>query len=256
MKKNIILIILIMGCMFLGNAQDRTYKITQMYEADDQGKVLKQQSYTGWVILKADGTYRLRINQDDQGRYTFSKASTNQPNDAIFFYSVNNYQYFAYPRGNMIAVWLNKPRPGVNLWVNAVLTIEIGSANGIPPAQSRPVSGGLYQMGLIKNGRFSKVTMFTTTSAGSYFYFDESTGNFSHDQTGVVFRPNGTYALRAEFGSTVTNENGTYTIQGNQVTIRFSDNSFIALAIANNGRDLHWYNNGILISEFFFLRAQ
>lgn len=63
-------------------------------------------------------------------------------------------------------------------------------------------SGGLYQQGLIKNGRFIKVAMFTTTSAGAYFYYDENTGNFFHDQTGVVFRPNGTYALRAKFGST------------------------------------------------------
>jgi hypothetical protein len=255
--KKIILAVLMMGWVFSGHAQDRTYKITVMYEADEQGKILTQQPYTGWVILKADGTYNVRVNQDDQGKYTFSAANANQPNDTIFFYSQNNYRYFAYPRGNMIALWLNKPRPGVNLWVNAELTTGTGSTAAAPAVPSlSPTSGGLYQQGLIKNGRFTKLTMFTTTSAGYYFYYDESTGNFSHDQTGVVFRPNGTYALRAQFGSSITSENGTYTINGREVTITFSDNSAITLTIADNGKDLHWYTNGMLISEFFFLSAK
>ena len=255
--KKFILVILMMGWAFSGYAQDRTYRITLMYESDEQGKILTQQPYTGWVILKADGTYNVRVYQDDQGKYTFSRANATQPNDTIFFYSQNNYRYFAYPRGNMIALWLNKPRPGVNLWVNAELTTGTDQTAAASSMQSLPTaSGSLYQQGLIKNGRFIKLTMFTTTSAGSYFYYDDSTGNFSHDQTGVVFRPNGTYALRAQFGSSITSENGTYTINGRQITITFSDNSAITLTIADNGKDLHWYNNGILISEFFFLSAQ
>lgn len=265
MTKKIILLILMMGWVFSAfsaYAQDRTFKITLMYEADDQGKILTQKPYTGWVILKADGTYNVRVYQDDRGRYIFSKANADQPNDTIFFYSQNNYRYFAYPRGNMIALWLNKPRPGVNLWVNAELTTGTtatapAAPPAVPPTQTPPAApGGLYQQELIRNGRFTKLTMFTTTSAGSYFYYDDATGAFSHDQTGVVFRPNGTYSLRAEFGSSITTESGTYTINGRQVTILFSDNSAITLTIADNGRDLHWYSNGMLISEFFFLRAQ
>jgi len=250
---------LVLGFLTIGFAQDRVYNVTIMYEADDNGKVLKQNPYNGTVILKGNGTYNVQLNYKDEGNYRFSKANASQPNDMILFYSTKGYQYFAYPKGNMLAIWLNKPRQGVNLWVNAFISNQPAQA---PPASTSPLDSvlpsgpGLYRQGLIKNGRFAKTTMFTTTSAPSYFYYDSATGDFSHDQTGVVFRANGTYSLRANFGSTVTNEKGTYFINGKNVALRFSDHSTMNLTIADNGRDLHWYSNGMLISEFFFLRAQ
>jgi len=233
-------------------AQEKNYRITLMYEADQQGNILKQQPYSGFITLKEDGSYFIRVYRDDQGTWKYIKANKQQPRDMIYFYSAEKYEYFAYPRGKMIAVWLNKPRPGVNLWVNGTLVEKDGTATSTPPAAG---STGLYQMGLIRNGRFSRTTMFSTTSAPSYYYYDEFTGNFSQDTTGVVFRPDGTYAMRVEFGGSITYEKGVYSVTGNQVRLRFSDNSVVTLTIAPNGRDLNWYGrSGILISEFFFLK--
>ncbi len=162
--------------------------------------------------------------------------------------------HFAYPKGKLISVWLNKPRPDVNLWVNGTLVEKEGTTTAPPPP---PVSGGLYNNGLIKNGRFTRLTIFSTTSAPSYYYYDEFTGNFSQDTTGIVFRPNSTYAMRVEYSGSITYEKGVYSVQGNYIHIRFYDNSSMSLTIAPNGRDLNWYGQGgMLISEFFFLRVK
>jgi hypothetical protein len=98
--------------------------------------------------------------------------------------------------------------------------------------------------------------MFSSTSAGSYFYYDRSTGDFSHDQTGIIFWPDGSYYLKAEFGAMETKERGSYAINGRKVILQFSDGSSITLDIADNNRDLRLHSQGMLISEFFFLGAK
>lgn len=51
----------------------------------------------------------------------------------------------------------------------------------------------------------------------------------------------------------MTEERGRYFVQGNQVRITFSDGSGITLTLEDGGKRLNWYDNGILLSEFFFL---
>ncbi|MCP4157602.1 MAG: hypothetical protein GY757_58365, partial [bacterium] len=214
MAKKIIVFLSILSWALVALAQDRTYRVTLMYEADDQGKVLTQQAYSGTVILRANGTYSVKLYYNDEGTYQYTRANASQPKDMILFYSKNKYQYFAYPQanGNAFALWLNKPRPGVNLWVNAQLATQpavpppAATSPSSPIEQILPTGPGLYQQGLIQNSRFAKVLMFSSTSAGSYYYYNDATGGFAHDGTGIIFHPAGNYYLKAEMGMVETEE--------------------------------------------------
>jgi len=258
---------------------DQTYKVTGMYEADDQGRVLSQNVSSGRIVLREDKTYLIELHVKDQGTFRYVKANPQQPSDMIYFDSVNKYRYFAYPGENILTLWLHKNARGANVWIRAELAVEPKpepepgkKPSGIDPppktkpksapesgakAEPEPSSGVIPGMkaapaGLIQNGVFSKTLIYGNTSAPTYFREDRATRELSADEKGIVFRPDGTYSLRAEMGSSLMKENGRYAISGEIVRIVFSDASFIDLKLMNGGQALYWYVNGMLISEFYF----
>lgn len=255
MKSIFLLMALVPGLMSSLSPQsgkDLTYQVQQAYLTDDQGQVHSRQPAAGMIILSADGTYTFSLHIQDEGTWRLVKASPQQPRDTIVFTSKNAFQFYAYPQGNMLNVWLNRSAQGVNQWVTAVLSGAAGSSapSGPPPANPSASPGGL-----IRGNVFSPTALYSATSAPTYFRYDDMTGRFSEDQKGIIFRPDGTYYLRAEFGNMIQEERGRYAVSGNQVQLVFSDGSSLVLTIVDGGRRLLWYSNGMLLAEFFYLGA-
>lgn len=121
----------------------------------------------------------------------------------------------------------------------------------------RPLSSsektGTGDVPQVVNGAFSEVVFYSTTGSLFYYWYDVNTGNITHGQQGLILRPDGTYYLRAEFGSVLTEHEGRYSIRGNSVRIEFDDGSGITLTIEDNCKRLCWHDNGILLAEFFFV---
>lgn len=226
-------------------AADHRYQVKTMAEADDRGRVLKQQPYSGWLELHENGTYKLQFHIYDEGTYRYVKANKEQPQDTIYFNSKKNFRFFGYPVGNNISVWLYKNQAGVNIWMNAALTSS--------PGENRTGTAAGNISDLIGNGVFTSIVMYGNSSAPSYLLYDRETGTFDSDEKGILFRPDGTYYLRVELGSVLTEERGNYRIQGNQIQVQFKDGSGMVLTMMDGGKSLHWYNNGMLISEYLFM---
>lgn len=261
MKKSIAFVfVLILSGFYLSaqnRGQERVFRVTIMYEADDQGKVIRQQPYSGQVILRGDGTYHLTLHITDEGRYQFVKGNSSQPHDTIYFHSNKNSRYFAYLKPQLLAVWLYKTPQGINVWANAV---PANSKTQTPAAQtptSRPdLLPGTKALppGLIRDGKFTAVAMYGDTNSPSYHWYDEQTGSISTDEKGLLLRPDGTYFLRFESGSQVLRESGKYAISGDNIRIVFSDGSYQDFKMVNGGQTLHMYSaGGFLVRELFFL---
>lgn len=230
-------------------AKDLVYQVFQAYQANDQGQVLSQQPFSGQVVLSPDGTYRAALHIQDAGTWKLVKAGAQQPRDTIVFTSRGNFQFFGYPQQNMLSLWLNRSPQGISQWLTAQLAGSEAGPAGPGGGQASPPQAG----SLIKGGAFSATVLYSATSAPTYFRYDDSTGHFSEDQKGLIFRPDGTYYLKAEFGNIVQEERGRYAISGDNVQLVFSDGSRLVLAIVEGGRKLHWYSDGMLLTEFFFL---
>lgn len=238
------LVLLALGMASAVSAQDRYYRVLNVFEATDQGRVMQNRALTGWLILRRDGAYLLQLSSQDQGTYRHVPAAQNQGREMVYFQSATGRKFFAYPYQNGMMVWLQKSASGGNLYLNAVASPPPGA---LPGTATRSLPA-------IKGGRFSATVMFGDTSAPNLLLYDRNTGEISANEKGIVFRPNGTFALRAEFGNTVTTGHGQYQIQGNRVLLRFSDGSGMTLVLEKGGRNLNWYGTGgMLISEFFFL---
>ncbi|MCJ7679439.1 MAG: hypothetical protein MUP70_01825 [Candidatus Aminicenantes bacterium] len=258
--------------------EDRTYTVSTLYETDDAGVILSQQPFSGTVVLHDTGTYNVSLHIQDEGTFKFVAAGPQQPNDMIYFYSRSRFQFFAYPQGNMLAVWLHKNPQGRNVWVQGELvapppsktepgptetpptdtTTETPPESTSPPKSTEPPalipSTKNLPPGTIKDGVISVGVIYGDSSALSYYREDLFTGEWSADEKGIIFRPDGTYFLRVEMGSHIMREEGRYIIQGNIVRIVFSDGSMMDLKIVNGGQSLNWYGaGGELISEYFFL---
>jgi len=227
-------------------ADDRVYNVTGAFEADDQGRILSRAPMTGRIVLRANGTFLVELHVKDQGTFRFVKANPQQPRDTIYFDSESGYRYFAHPGENDLALWLHKNAGGANVWIQAEPAVESGPAGRLPGTRLTPE-------GLIQNGRFVQAAFYANTSAPSYLRENRATGDLYADEKGIVFRPDGSYFLRAELGSVLMKETGLYSISGDIVRIVFSDASFIDLKMINGGQALYWYTNGILISEFYFV---
>ena len=250
-------ICLFLNLTFLLSAEETVYQVTASYETDLSGKILQQQKFSGWLKLMDNGTYQFQAHIYDDGTYTFVKSGSNNPRDTIYYTSKKGYQFFSYPSsdGQTQDIWLYRTNSGTNIWVKAAKTKSAAKPDKPSPPNpavpdKKPRGGGTLN---IDNGRFTTVVLYGTTSAPSYYQYDPATGRFSHDQKGIIFHPNGTYYLKADFGGLTTEERGRYVISGNQVTVRFNDGSALTLTIMENGRKLHWYSSGMLIGEFFFL---
>lgn len=245
MMKGILLWLLVgLGLASLVQAQDVNYQATGVYETNDLGEVISQEPFAGWLTLATDGTYSLDFQMADHGRYQYMTAGGQLAQDTIFFISNNGHQFFAYPQGDLLAVWLHRALNKTNRWVSLhrIAPSVAGSSDASTAPTPQP-----------EQAAFNEVIMYGTTSAPSYYPYDPATGHFYEDQKGIIFRPDGTFYLRADFGATTTEEVGAYRIAGNQVHLTFSDGSILTLAIEEQGRKLHWYSDGILISEFFYL---
>jgi hypothetical protein len=237
---------LLIGLAFSSSvlAQEMRYQATGVYETNDLGQILSQGQFAGWLVLAANGTYRLDFNMADQGQYQYIAAGGQLAQDTIFFVSNNLYQFFAYPQGDRLAVWLQKTSSGTNRWV---------SLQRIAPSRTGPTNTSTSSALLPGQSAFKAVVMYGTTSAPSYYHYNPATGHFDEDQKGIIFRPDGTFYLRADFGDTTIEEEGDYHIEINQVRLTFSDGSSLTLTIEEQGSKLHWYSGGMLISEFFYL---
>lgn len=230
-------------------AQETAYQITAAYETDAAGTILQQQPFSGWLKLFPDGSYKFQIHIADEGRYKIVPADKTAARDTIYFNSAKGYQFLAYPHegGKLMEIWLYRTPQGRNAWVRAAL----GGGKTTAPNAPAPDPGGGSPG--IAGGRFTAVMLYGTTSSPAYYNYDRATGRYSEDQKGIIFRPDGTYYLKSDFGGTTTEYNGVYAISGNQVALRLSDGSQLTLTIMENGRKLHWYSSNMLISEFFFL---
>ncbi len=244
MKCAFLCLLVCLGMSSSADAQEERYQATGVYETGDLGQVLSQAPFDGWLVLASNGTYSLDFQMADHGRYQYISAGDLVAQDTIFFFSNSSYQFFAYPQGDLLTVWLTKTSNGTNVWIAlervtpfADVSLNASKASAAQPNQA--ASAG--------------VVMYATTSAPSYSSYDPATGHFYEDQKGIIFRPDGTFYLKADFGGTTTEEDGTYQIAGNQVLLTFSDGSVLTLTIEEQGRKLHWYSDGILISEFFYL---
>jgi len=244
MKCAFLCLLIGLGLSSLVQAQEMRYQATGVYETNDLGQVLSQGPFAGWLVLATNGTYSLDFQMADHGRYQYMAAGGQLAQDTIFFISNNSYQFFAYPQGDLLAVWLHKTSNGTNRWVS----LQRSAPSGTGPSVASTVSATQPEQ-----AAFTGVVMYGTTSAPSYYPYDPATGHFYEDQKGIIFRPDGTFYLRADFGGTTTEEEGAYRIAGNQVHLTFSDGSVLTLTIEEQGRKLHWYSGGMLISEFFYL---
>jgi len=262
MKKAIYCLILLLVAGFSAEllfSRDYRYQVMKMYDSNDQGQVLQQSPYSGWLLLSQNGTYKMQLHIYDEGTYKYVKANPQQKNDTIYFNSQKNFQFFAYSSGNALEVWLYKTETGTNRWVHAELTTgnpaaSSGSTGSAGSAGTTAQPGNNTQItALIRNGVFTKKVIFGNTSMPAYHYYDQATGDISADEKGILLRPDGTYFLRSDLGSSVFEEHGNYRVIGNQIQVIFSDNSSMTLTIEEGGKSLRWYNQGMLISEYLFL---
>jgi hypothetical protein len=244
MKCAFLCLLVCLGLTSFVQAQEVRYEATGVYETNDLGQILSQGPFAGWLVLASNGTYNLDFQMADHGRYQYMTAGGQLASDTIFFFSNNSYQFFAYPQGDLLAVWLYKTSNGTNLWV----TLQRIAPSGTEPANASTVSAAQPEQ-----AAFTGVVMYGTTSSPYYYHYDSATGHFYEDQKGIIFRPDGTFYLKADFGGITTEEEGTYRITGNQVLLTFSDGSVLTLTIEERGRKLNWYSDGMLISEFFYL---
>ena len=251
------LIVCLVGCLAVPaiaqQSKNLLYKIIQLCQVDDRGQILGQQPIDGRVEMAANGGYKVSFtNYQDEGAYQFVKANSPQARDTIVFKSKLGFQFYGYPQPNGLDLWLNRSAQGINQWATAVPSRsgDTGKPPAGPPATNPGQAPG---SDLIKAGVFTAIAFYGTTSAPSYNWYDGATGRFSHDQKGIIFRPDGTYYLRAEFGGISQEESGRYAINGDTVRLAFSDGSSLQLKIEQNGGKLHWYSSGMLLAEFFFL---
>jgi hypothetical protein len=244
MRYAVICILVGLGLSSSVQAQEVRYQATGVYETDDLGQALSQGPFAGWLVLESDGTYSLDFQVADHGRYQYMPAGGQLARDTIFFISSMGYQFLAYPQDDLLAVWLPLTANGTNYWVTLQRAAPLGTgpANASTAAAAQP-----------ETAAFAGVVMYGTTSAPTYYHYNPATGHFYEDQKGLILRPDGTFYLKADFGSTTTVEEGTYRIAGNQVLLTFSDGSVLALTVEEQGRKLNWYSDGILLSEFFYL---
>ncbi|MBW1802052.1 MAG: hypothetical protein JRJ85_15135 [Deltaproteobacteria bacterium] len=239
-------------------AEDRSYSVSILYETDDAGVILSQQPFNGTVVLHDNGTYHVSLHIKDEGTFKFVAAGVLQPQDIIYFYSQSKFQFFAYPKGNTLAIWLHKNQQGRNVWVQGEL-LPVPAPPTDPQPKSKELPAPLpgtknLPPGTVKDNVFSVGVIYGDTSAPSYYREDLFTGELTADEKGIIFRPDGTYFLRVEMGNHIMREEGRYIIQGDVVRIVFSDGSMMDLKIVNDGQSLNWYGtDGVLISEYFFL---
>jgi len=244
MKCAVICLLVGLGLSSLVQAQEVRYQATGVYETNALGQVLSQGPFAGWLVLESNGTYSLDFQMADHGRYQYMTAGGQLTMDTIFFFSNNSYQFLAYPQGDLLAVWLHRTASGTNRWI---------ALQRIAPNGTRPANASAVSTAQPAQAAFAAAVMYGTTSAPSYYHYNPATGHFYEDQKGIILRPDGTFYLKADFGGTTTEEEGTYRIAGNQVHLTFSDGSVLTLTIEEQGRKLHWYSGGMLISEFFYL---
>ena len=245
MKCAFLCLLICLGLSTLVQAQEERYEAIGIYETDDFGQILSQGPFAGWLVLASNGTYSLDFQMADHGRYQYMTAGGQLASDTIFFFSNNSYQFFAYPQGDLLAVWLYRTPNGTNVWV---------TLQRIAPSETGPVNASTVSVAQPEQVAFTGVVMYGTISGPyDYSHYDPNTGYFYENQKGIIFRPDGSFYLKADFGGTTTEEEGTYRIAGNQVLLTFSDDSVLILTIEEEGRKLHWYSGGMLISEFFYL---
>jgi hypothetical protein len=233
-----------LGLSSLVQAQDMGYQATGAYETNDLGQIISQEPFAGRLVLATDGAYSLDFQMADYGRYQYMTAGSQLAQDTIFFISNSGYQFFAYPQGDLLVLWLHKTSNGTNRWVS----LQRIEHSGAGYSGASTVSATQPEI-----AAFKEAVMYGTTSSPSYYPYNPVTGQFYEDQKGIIFRPDGTFYLKSDFGGTASEEKGTYKIEGNQVLLTFSDGSVLPLTIEEQGRKLHWYSGGILISEFFYL---
>lgn len=233
-----------LGLSTVIQAQELRYEATGVCETNDLGQILYQGPFAGWLVLGGNGTYSLDFQMADEGRYQYMMARGQLATDTIFFFSDNGYQFFGYPQGDILTVWLYKTLNGTNIWV----TLQTMAPSGIGPANASALPAAQPEQAV-----FTGVVMYGTASGPYDYHYNPDTGYFYEDQKGIIFRPDGTFYLKTDFGDITTEEEGTYQIAGNQVYLTFSDGSIMILTIEEQGRKLHWYSDGILISEFFYL---
>jgi hypothetical protein len=100
---------------------DITLTIISMHEVDANQKLVSKKPYSGEITLYKNNTYKLNIqNMNDEGTFKFARPDKYQPKTMIFFYSKNKYTFYAYPRPNMLSIWINKTENETDIWLNAV----------------------------------------------------------------------------------------------------------------------------------------
>jgi hypothetical protein len=232
--------------------QDRQYDIVGAYETDYQGNVLNQSQASGYLLLKADGTYELNTYVAVQGTWQFIPAgSGNSSVDMFQFRTAQGYQHFAYANRTQLAIWLSQTQTGTHIWLNSALSTA--GATETPQTGQEGTGQSDGQPFTIVNGVFDRTVMYADTSASSYLRFYEDTGDFDADTRGIILRADGSYYLRVELGDAVHVESGRYMVSGNQIVVQFSDGSAMTLVMEDNGRRLVMYSGGKLISEYFYL---
>ena len=233
---------------------DTTYKFDITYEATHAGQILNQQPCSGWLTLMSDGTYKAKITVDDSGTY---RRQNVQGIERVFFTSKTGSQFFGQKQGVSFGIWCYQTPRGTSVWVkgNEAVVANNGKNSAVKDLNKglSAMAGGSNATFSIKNGRVTKTALFGATSAGNYGYYDRATGELSHDQQGLILRPDGTYYFSSEFGVAEFKERGNYTISANQVLLKFDDGSSFVLTIANNGKQLNYYSQGMLINEYFYL---
>lgn len=232
-------------------AQDHYYHFTSLMEVNAQGKVLQQAPAQGWILLRAGGTYSLQYSSSsEQGSYRLMAGGQNQGKAMLMFQSSAQRKFFAYPSPNNLLVWVRQTPQGNHLFLNAVAARP--PSGGQSKAGPATTPGRAQALPPLAGGVFSRAVMFGDTSAPHYYRRDPNSNELTAGEKGVVFRPNGAFALRSEFGNSVFNGHGAYRVSGDRIQMTFSDGSGMSLVIDQGGKKLNWYNNGMLISEFFF----
>lgn len=226
------------------------YKVTTFYETDNQGQVIAQQPAQGSLTLMGNGSYNLSVHIQDQGTYKYVKANANQPNHTIYFQSNNNFQFFAYVKGESLAIWISKNKSGRDTWYQAILASQ---AQAPQIGQAQPQTGATNIMGLIQKGILTRTVMYGKTSAPTYLWYDREDGGFTADEGGVILRNNGTFYIKSEIGSSQFQDNGRYNISGTQVNLILSDGSAMTFTLVDGGKSLNWYSQGMLLAEYTLL---
>ncbi len=252
---------LIIACFALTTSlyADSTFQFNLTYESTDAGQIVAQQACSGWMTLRDNGTYQSKVTVDDSGTWRLQNMQGVQ---RIFFVSRTGSQFFGQLQGNTLGVWCSKTPRGTNVWIKGnkaaagAKVAKVSKPQGAVKDMQKglnALAGGKNATFTVKNGRVTKTALFGATSAGNYGYYDNATGELTHDQQGVILRPNGTYYFSSEFGAVEFKERGFYTIVGNNVTLRFDDGSSFVLTIMNGGKQLNYYSQGMLINEFLYM---